>query len=100
MPNFDEPVGLVKYKRVKFSAILHNKTSNKRFIIHLAPSSGIKIPRGICTRYGRYLYSTKCSWIIKGHINEILLYSVTAEKVVVRKSSSYSQRSFPGAYGL
>ena len=26
-------------------------------------SSGIQIPRDICTRFGRYLYSTKCSWI-------------------------------------
>ena len=92
------------------SAILHNKTSNKRFIIQhaklLCPwgrtsrifiyggmrdrsmqgatklareiqltdwstagnlsnrSSGVQIPRDICTRFGRYLYSTKCSWII------------------------------------
>ena len=31
---FDEPWGELKYKqRVKFSAILHNKTSNKRFTI-------------------------------------------------------------------
>ena len=28
-------------------------------------SSGVQMPRGICTRFGRYLYSTKCSWIIK-----------------------------------
>ena len=28
-------------------------------------SSGGQIPRDICTRFGRYLYSTKCSWIIK-----------------------------------
>ena len=27
-------------------------------------SSGEQIPRNICTRFGRYLYSTKCSWII------------------------------------
>ena len=27
-------------------------------------SSGVQIPRDICTRFGRYLYSTKCSWII------------------------------------
>ena len=26
-------------------------------------SSGVQIPRDICTRFGRYLYSTKCSWI-------------------------------------
>ena len=28
-------------------------------------SSGVQIPRDICTRFGRYLYSTKCSSIIK-----------------------------------
>ena len=27
-------------------------------------SSGVQIPRDICTRFGRYLYSTECSWII------------------------------------
>ena len=27
--------------------------------------SGVQIPHDICTRFGRYLYSTKCSWIIK-----------------------------------
>jgi len=27
-------------------------------------SSGVQIPRDICTRFGRYLYSTKRSWII------------------------------------
>ena len=33
-------------------------------------SSGVQIPRDICTRFGRYLYSTRCSWIIKdGYTN-------------------------------
>ena len=27
-------------------------------------SSGVQIPRDICTRFGRCLYSTRCSWII------------------------------------
>ena len=27
-------------------------------------SSGAQIPRDICTHFGRYLYSAKCSWII------------------------------------
>ena len=27
-------------------------------------SSGVQIPRDICTRFGRYLYFAKCSWII------------------------------------
>ena len=31
-------------------------------------SSGVQIPRDICTRLKRYLYSAKCSWIIKGYI--------------------------------
>ena len=30
-------------------------------------SSRVQIPRDICTRLGRYLYSTKCSWIISIH---------------------------------
>ena len=29
-------------------------------------SSGVQIPRDICTRLKRYLYSAKCNWIIKG----------------------------------
>ena len=28
-------------------------------------SSGVQIPHDICTRFGRYLYSTRCSWVIK-----------------------------------
>ena len=28
-------------------------------------SSGVQIPRDICTRLKRYLYSAKCSWITK-----------------------------------
>ena len=28
-------------------------------------SSGVQIPRDICTHLKRYLYSAKCSWIIK-----------------------------------
>ena len=31
-------------------------------------SSGVQIPRDICTRFGHYLYSTKCSWIISSNI--------------------------------
>jgi len=31
-------------------------------------SSGVQIPRDICTRFGRYLYSTRCSWIIRACI--------------------------------
>ena len=88
--------------------ILHNKTSNKSFIIQHGKllcsnsrvfiyggmrdrsmrsgtklareiqltdwstagnlsnlSSGVQIPRDTCIRFGRYLYSTRCSWILK-----------------------------------
>jgi len=31
-------------------------------------SSGVQIPGDICSRFWRYLYSTKCSWILKGDI--------------------------------
>ena len=31
--------------------------------------SGVQIPRDICTRFARYLYSTKGSWIIKSNIS-------------------------------
>ena len=31
-------------------------------------SSGVQIPRDICTCFGRYLYSTRCSWIIRALI--------------------------------
>ena len=31
-------------------------------------SSGVQIPRDICTRLKRYLYSGKCSWIINPDI--------------------------------
>ena len=34
-------------------------------------SSGVQIPRDICTRFGRYLYSTRCSWIIK-HLKSLV----------------------------
>ena len=32
-------------------------------------SSGVQIPRDICTRLKRYLYSAKCSWIITVNIS-------------------------------
>ena len=34
-------------------------------------SSGVQIPRDICTRFGRYLYSTECSWIITQIIQDV-----------------------------
>ena len=41
-------------------------------------SSGVQISRDICTRFERYLYFTKCSWIIRINIimyNEMFLSS-------------------------
>ena len=35
-------------------------------------SSGVQIPRDICTRLERYLYSAKCSWIIRSFLIHIL----------------------------
>ena len=34
-------------------------------------SSGVQIPHDICTRFGRDLYSTRCSWIIK-HLKSLV----------------------------
>ena len=30
-------------------------------------SSGVQVQCDICTRFGRYLFSTRCSWIIMAH---------------------------------
>ena len=38
-------------------------------------SSGVHIPRDICTRHKRYLYSAKCSWIISNKI-VVVIFSV------------------------
>ena len=43
-------------KLVFVARALRENLSNRSF--------GVQIPRDICTRFGRYLYSTKCSWII------------------------------------
>ena len=113
------------YELCRILAILHNKTSNKRFIIQhaklLCPwgktsrifiyegmrdrsmrrgtklareiqltdwstagnlsnrSSGVQIPRDICTRFGRYLYSTRCSWIIK-HFTSVVYFQPMPEE--------------------
>ena len=43
-------------------------------------SSGVQIPRDICTRFRRYLYSRRCSWIINHVIftrEEITVVMVT-----------------------
>ena len=36
-------------------------------------SSGVQIPRDVCTRLKRYLYSAKCSWIIKFVIGQFVI---------------------------
>ena len=45
-------------------------------------SSGVQIPRDICTRFGCYLYSTKCSWIII-QFTDMLNTSLEADTLVV-----------------
>ena len=40
-------------------------------------SSGVQIPRDICTRFKRYLYSAKCSWIITLSTPLQLMLSIT-----------------------
>ena len=47
-------------------------------------SSGVQIPRDICTRFGRYLYSTKCSWIIFIHESQEIGRNATALELVGR----------------
>ena len=39
-------------------------------------SYGVQIPRDICRRLKRYLYSAKCSWIIKVLTRGSLLYTL------------------------
>ena len=54
-------------------------------------SSGVQIPRDICTRFGRYLYSTKCSWIINidivFHCARVNLLSVPLEEHALETGS-------------
>ena len=47
-------------------------------------SSGVQIPRGICTRLRRYLYPVKCSWIII--IINVLLYKLALYKFICKFS--------------
>ena len=46
-------------------------------------SSGVQIPRNVCTRLRRYLYSAKCSWII---------ISVNHQRNIAASFGSYRQR--------
>ena len=48
-------------------------------------SSEVQIPRDICTRFGRYLYSTRCSWIIKlRYLRPSVIYSVLCDRILQR----------------
>ena len=40
-------------------------------------SSGVQIPRDICTRLKRYLYSAKCSWIIR--MNNLIIFFLSLQ---------------------
>ena len=44
-------------------------------------SSGVQIPRDICTHFGRYLYSTKCSWIINADSIHMYVVCSTVESM-------------------
>ena len=46
-------------------------------------SSGVQIPRDICTRFGRYLYSTKGSWILNSVISLNLQAVDIVEKLII-----------------
>ena len=52
-------------------------------------SSGVQIPRDICTRLKRYLYSAKCSWIIMGNIGPWFLYGPRCARSVLALLKCY-----------
>ena len=56
-------------------------------------SSGVQIPRDICTRFGRYLYSTRCSWII---IPNMFFFPRFGGKKWRR--SEHAHASYPGLF--
>ena len=47
-------------------------------------SSGVQIPRDICTRFGRYLYSTRCSWIINRSYKTTLRLEMSHFSIVTK----------------
>ena len=54
-------------------------------------SSGVQIPRDICTRFGRYLYSRKCSWIIKSvDIWDRAIIIIIVNAILVKGNNLYS----------
>ena len=69
MPYFDESVGRVKIQTTSknLSAILFSQNSNLSSFLTFTRPVGIRrvqISHDICTRFARYLYFTKQSWII------------------------------------
>ena len=51
-------------------------------------SAGVQIPRDICTRLKRYLYSEKCSWMIRIHFGKLRLH-LSWEVQHARKLQTY-----------
>ena len=55
-------------------------------------SSAVQIPRDICTRFGRYLYSTKCSWILINHIITVFALVPKVSRICFRVAHCYVKR--------
>ena len=49
-------------------------------------SSGVQISRDICTLFGRYLYSAKCSWIVNVQITYYFVYLLCAGFIIQKGS--------------
>ena len=62
-------------------------------------SSGVQIAHDICTRFGRYLYSTKCSWIIKftsqskTHSKLLIHYTRDFMNISCRRATSFYRQT-------
>ena len=54
-------------------------------------STGVQILHDICTHFGRYLYSAKCSWIIKLVFVSIHFQYNIAVVAVIRSFDSHKQ---------
>ena len=103
---FDEPLGRVKIQTMSKNSqryyttkrliryLLSNTTNcyviSRIFICGECVSSGVQISRDICTRFGRYLYSTKCSWIIIVFI--LLHYEVRQSPDTFNKTTKKIER--------
>ena len=55
-------------------------------------SSRVQIPRDICTRFGRYLYSTRCSWIIKQVILDLDSRNLDQGKHTIIVTSAFYEK--------